>query len=152
PHRWGEEGQAMADYSLTAGDIATFPTLLQIQGDIGLGITPLAQPGVWDFMLQLDVLAKQHYTSIHNAQLKEWVDAILTPLITTPTVYQCSVTMLYISAAWGRWPPTLNNYDPDAVFSFDNEFWIFITPAYPGSWPRPPAPLYWWNAVQNLYL
>jgi hypothetical protein len=148
----------MADYNLTAGDIATFPTLLQIQGDIGPGVIPLTQAGVWDLMAQLDVLAKQPYTSIHNGQLKAWVDGIFTPLITTTTVCQnvdgthVSVIELYLFAAWGRWLPTASDYDPNSVIGFMNEFWRFIEPGGAEWWPWPNAPGNWHDAVQSLYL
>jgi hypothetical protein len=141
----------MADYSLTAEDIAAFPTLVRIQGDIGPGISPLIQAGVWDFMVQLDVLAKEHYAQIHNAQLKAWVDGIFTPLSTTTTVYQCSVTVLYIAASWGRWLPAFGAKwgRLNGNILYPQDFWTFCY-ARDDHWPWPDAPGYWNNALYAL--
>jgi hypothetical protein len=138
----------MADYSLTAGDIATLQILIRIQSDIIPSVTPLTQAGVWDFMVQLDALAKEHYTSIHNTQLKAWVDGIYTPLSTTPTVYKCSVTALYIAACWGRWMAT-SGWPTNYRYPFPDMFWKFAVEK--GShWPWPDTPGYWHDAVRSL--
>jgi hypothetical protein len=144
----------MADNSLTAGDIATFPTLIRIQGDIGPGVTSLTQAGVWDFMVQLDVLAREHYSQIQNGPLRAWVDDIFTPLITTPTVYKCSVMALYVAAAWGRWLlPFCRNYPhfarPDEPVDFPATYWAFWHVSKYG-WGCPDAPGYWSDALQSL--
>src|SRR5262245_58571389 len=140
----------MADDRLTPGDIAVFPILIRIQNDIGPGVTPLTQAGVLDFMAQLDVLAKQFYPQIHNAHVKAWVDGIFTPLISTLTVYQCSVTGLYILSAWGRWLA-----DKPLLISETQYFIAFLSfelaPSGNGQSWKPETPGYWCDAVDSVF-
>jgi hypothetical protein len=140
----------MADYRLTAGDIATFPVLFRIQEDIGPGISPLTQAGVWDFMGQLDVLARQQYPQIQNAQLKAWVDGVFTPLSTTPSVSGDSFTAHYLAASCGRWlREKMESGDPDykpdsrIPLAYADDFLFLRT------WPDTPG--YWHKALDAQF-
>src|SRR5437764_11257243 len=87
---------AVDDYTLTGPDSSAFCALIQAQASVGPASPSPTQAQFWPFFAGIDSIAYDYYTSISNANVKDWIDKLFGALLQTTTCYGIDAAGMYV--------------------------------------------------------
>jgi hypothetical protein len=165
--------KAQPDYLLAGEDLAAFPVLIRLQGDVSADAGAPKRAQLLDFMAGLTDLAYHHYVKLSNSQPKGWIDTLYTTVADTQTSYGCTAPGLYAAYSyymfcqgWWQGNPDGNDdygrtgYPPDwqegggqePGYDTDLKHGPYPAPwgAFAGLWKPPGISLSFFNAISSV--
>ena len=127
------------DYTLTGPDSSAFCALIQAQASVGPASPSPTQAQFWPFFAGIDSIAYDYYTSISNANVKDWIDKLFGALLQTKTCYGIDAAGMYVLYIYEQFTEVC--WDSYGLYTCNNNL-------FPLNWQQRDAKQPTWNILR----